>query len=101
MLIWPRLCKIFPIISERLEEDKIDYEILVVNDNSQDNTEAVLQKIDQGNPQIHYINSYYPNSFGLAVRCGLENFSGDAVGVAMADNSDSPDNMIVLRGVPS
>ncbi len=79
MLIWPRLCKIFPIISERLEEDKIDYEILVVNDNSQDNTEAVLQKIDQGNPQIHYINSYYPNSFGLAVRCGLENFSGEGV----------------------
>jgi len=33
------------------------------------------------------------------VRCGLENFSGDAVAVAMADNSDSPDNMIVLWGV--
>ena len=88
-------------MSERLEEDKIDYEILVVNDNSQDKTEAVLQKIDQVNPRIRYINNYYPNSFGLAVRCGLENFSGDAVGVAMADNSDSPDNMIVLRGVPS
>jgi dolichol-phosphate mannosyltransferase len=62
------LCKIFPIISELLEEDKIDYEILVVNDNSQDKTEAVLQKIDQGNPRIRYINNYYPNSFGLAVR---------------------------------
>ena len=33
------------------------------------------------------------------MRCGLENFSGDAVAVAMADNSDSPDNMIVLWGV--
>ncbi len=82
------------LISERLEEDKIDYEILVVNDNSKDNTEAVLQKINQDNPRIRYINNYYPNGFGFAVRCGLENFSGDAVAVVMADNSDSPDNMV-------
>ncbi|CCI03647.1 glycosyltransferase [Microcystis aeruginosa] len=82
------------LISERLEEDKIDYEILVVNDNSKDNTEAVLQKINQENPRIRYINNYYPNGFGFAVRCGLENFSGDAVAVVMADNSDSPDNMV-------
>jgi len=80
------------LISERLERDKIDYEILVVNDNSKDNTEAVLQKINQENPRIRYINNYYPNGFGFAVRCGLENFSGDAVAVVMADNSDSPDN---------
>ena len=82
------------LISERLEEDKIDYEILVVNDNSKDNTEAVLQKINQENHRIRYINNYYPNGFGFAVRCGLENFSGDAVAVVMADNSDSPDNMV-------
>ena len=82
------------LISERLERDKIDYEILVVNDNSKDNTEAVLQKINQDNPRIRYINNYYPNGFGFAVRCGLENFSGDAVAVVMADNSDSPDNMV-------
>ena len=82
------------LISERLERDKIDYEILVVNDNSKDNTEAVLKKINQENPRILYINNYYPNGFGFAVRCGLENFSGDAVAVVMADNSDSPDNMV-------
>ncbi|MBE9243922.1 glycosyltransferase [Microcystis aeruginosa LEGE 00239] len=82
------------LISERLERDKIDYEILVVNDNSKDNTEAVLQKINQENHRIRYINNYYPNGFGFAVRCGLENFSGDAVAVVMADNSDSPDNMV-------
>ncbi|GBE75119.1 glycosyl transferase family 2 [Microcystis aeruginosa NIES-87] len=82
------------LISERLERDKIDYEILVVNDNSKDKTEAVLKKINQENPRIRYINNYYPNGFGFAVRCGLENFSGDAVAVVMADNSDSPDNIV-------
>ncbi|NCR20951.1 MAG: glycosyltransferase [Microcystis aeruginosa L111-01] len=82
------------LISERLKEDRIDYEILVVNDNSKDNTEAVLQKINQENSRIRYVNNYYPNGFGFAVRCGLDNFSGDAVAVVMADNSDSPDNMV-------
>ncbi|MDB9425410.1 glycosyltransferase [Microcystis aeruginosa CS-564/01] len=82
------------LISERLERDKIDYEILVVNDNSKDKTEAVLKKINQENPRIRYINNCYPNGFGFAVRCGLENFSGDAVAVVMADNSDSPDNIV-------
>ena len=32
--------------------------------------------------------------FGFAVRCGLENFQGDAVAVVMADNSDAPENII-------
>jgi len=59
------------LISQTLEAKKIDYEILVVN-----------------------LNNYYPNGFGLAVRCGLENFQGDAVAVVMADSSDAPENIV-------
>jgi len=82
------------LISERLERDKINYEILVVNDNSKDNTEAVLQKINQENPRIRYINNYYPNGFGFAVRKGLEHFTGDCVAIVMADLSDAPEDLI-------
>ena len=81
-------------ISQTLEKETIPYEILVVNDNSRDRTEEVLKHICDRNPNIHYINNYYPNGFGFAVRCGLENFSGDAVAIVMADNSDSPENII-------
>ena len=49
--------------------------------------------IDQ-NPKIRCINNYYPNGFGFAVRCGLENFRGDAVAIVMADNSDAPENIV-------
>ncbi|NCO76492.1 MAG: glycosyltransferase [Cyanobacteria bacterium] len=81
-------------ISEHLDQASINYEILVVNDNSKDKTENLLQELHEENPRVHYINNYYPNGFGFAVRCGLENFNGDAVAIVMADNSDSPENMI-------
>jgi len=82
------------LISQTLEAKKIDYEILVVNDNSSDRTEVLLQELADKNPKIRYLNNYYPNGFGFAVRCGLENFQGDAVAVVMADNSDAPENIV-------
>jgi dolichol-phosphate mannosyltransferase len=81
-------------ITETLEKERIYYEILVVNDNSRDQTEAVLQELSNQNNRVRYINNYYPNGFGFAVRCGLENFSGDAVAIVMADSSDSPENIV-------
>ncbi|MEH1887480.1 glycosyltransferase [Nostoc sp.] len=81
-------------ISRVLEQEKIDYEILVVNDNSKDNTEKLLQQINSENSKLRYVNNYYPNGFGFAVRCGLENFTGDAVAVVMADSSDAPEDMV-------
>jgi dolichol-phosphate mannosyltransferase len=82
------------LIGQTLEAKNIDYEILVVNDNSSDRTEVLLQKLVAKNPKICYLNNYYPNGFGFAVRCGLENFQGDAVAVVMADSSDAPENIV-------
>ena len=81
-------------ISQTLERENIPYELLIVNDSSRDRTEEVLKNICTHNSKIRYINSYYPNGFGFAVRCGLENFNGDAVAIVMADNSDSPENIV-------
>jgi dolichol-phosphate mannosyltransferase len=81
-------------ITELLEVEKIPYEIVVVNDNSRDRTEALLQQLSAENSKVRYINNYYPNGFGFAVRCGLENFQGDAVAIVMADCSDAPENIV-------
>lgn len=81
-------------IATRLDEAKVPYEILVVNDNSRDRTEAILQQLSQDFPCCRYVNNYYPNGFGFAVRCGLEQFRGDAVAVVMADGSDSADDIL-------
>jgi dolichol-phosphate mannosyltransferase len=81
-------------ISTVLEQENIDYEILVVNDNSKDNTQQLLQQLNSENSKLRYINNYYPNGFGFAVRCGLENFIKDAVAVVMADSSDAPEDIV-------
>jgi dolichol-phosphate mannosyltransferase len=81
-------------IRQVLEAEKIAYEILIINDNSRDHTEELLQQLSSENSQVRYINNYFPNGFGFAVRCGLENFHGDAVAIVMADSSDSPQNIV-------
>jgi dolichol-phosphate mannosyltransferase len=81
-------------ISQLLEGQNIAYEILVVNDNSRDRTETLLQQLSIQNSNVRYINNYYPNGFGFAVRCGLENFRGDAVAIVMADCSDAPEDIV-------
>lgn len=81
-------------IVEVLSRERLTYEILIVNDNSRDRTETLLQELSDRSPHIRYINNYYPNGFGFAVRCGLENFEGDAVAIVMADGSDNPEDII-------
>jgi dolichol-phosphate mannosyltransferase len=81
-------------ITKLLESEKINYEILVINDNSRDRTEELLQQLSAENNRVRYLNNYFPNGFGFAVRCGLENFRGDAVAIIMADSSDSPSNIV-------
>ena len=88
------IAKTIESLSQTLQAANIPYEILIVNDNSRDRTEAILQDICAYNSGVRYINNYYPNGFGFAVRCGVENFAGDAVAIVMADSSDSPDDLV-------
>ncbi len=71
-----------------------DYEILVVNDNSTDKTETVLQQLMVEHPQVRYVNNEPPNGFGYAIRKGLKHYRGEAVAIVMADLSDSPDDIL-------
>jgi dolichol-phosphate mannosyltransferase len=77
-----------------LERESIDYELLVVDDSSTDQTVAVVEGIGRENPSVRVIRSHNPRGFGFAVRAGLERFEGDAVAIVMADGSDSPEDLI-------
>jgi len=77
-----------------LESERIGFEILVVNDNSTDETEAILASLSRENPAVRHLNNEPPNGFGFAVRRGLANFRGDAVAVFMADGSDAPGDLV-------
>ncbi len=79
---------------DKLKKEKIPHEILVINDNSKDTTEAILIGLEKKIPELRHINNVPPNGFGFAVRCGLENFTGDCVAVVMADMSDRPQDLV-------
>ena len=81
-------------LTTELERQGIDHEILVVNDNSQDRTTAVLERLSGEYPSLRWITNPGPNGFGYAVRKGLEHFSGQCVAIMMADLSDSPEDLV-------
>jgi len=75
-------------------KENLEHELLVVNDGSNDETEKYLLNLQKQFPTLSYINNPGPYGYGCAVRFGLDHFKGDAVVIAMADGSDSPDDMI-------
>lgn len=81
-------------VVERLSEEAIDHEVIVVDDSSSDGTAAVVERIAASHAQVRCLASPYRNGFGFAVRAGLEAFSGDAVAIVMADGSDSPRDLV-------
>jgi len=88
------LSETLPVLFSELSREKIDHEILVINDNSKDATLSVLEKLSYTISTLRVLTKSSPNGFGYAVRTGLENFSGDCVAVMMADLSDSPLDLV-------
>lgn len=81
-------------ISRELTHNSIVFEILVIDDGSTDNSITVIKEISQSIPEVKCIRNEGDNGFGRAVRLGLENFTGDAVSIMMADRSDSPKDLV-------
>lgn len=78
-----------------LKANNIDHELLVINDNSKDNTGEVIAGLQLNIPTLRTLFNPPPhNGFGYAIRKGLENFSGDCVAIVMADMSDSPADLV-------
>ena len=81
-------------LARALSEAKIPYEILVIDDGSVDSTVEKVDRLGTRNPNIRLIQNREKHGFGLAVRKGLEHFTGAYVTVFMADASDSPDDLV-------
>jgi dolichol-phosphate mannosyltransferase len=79
---------------DALRGERIDYEILVVDDSSTDRTRELVEGLNEADPRVGYMRSHYPRGFGFTVRAGLDRFIGDAVAIVMADGSDDPADLV-------
>ena len=81
-------------ICETLRGERILSEILVVDDGSTDRTAQAIADLAEDYPEVRLVRNAGRHGFGHAVRLGLERFTGDAVAIMMADNSDSPADLV-------
>ena len=66
------------------------YDVLIVADHCTDKTESIVENLSLEYEYVNWIRNNESAGFGMAVRCGLNAFKGDAVVIFMADSSDSP-----------
>jgi dolichol-phosphate mannosyltransferase len=81
-------------LRKRLRAENIVYEILVVDDGSNDATCAEVEVRAAADSGVRLERNTGAHGFGRAIRYGLERFTGDAVVIVMADASDDPDDVV-------
>lgn len=81
---------------DKLKVENIPHELLVVNDNSNDNTLGLLEDMSAEIPTLVFYTNDGPNGFGNAIRYGLKHTNGDCIALMMADLSDSPDDLVAF-----
>ena len=86
--------KVVKEIREVLQKEDICNEIIIIDDNSIDQTGNIADKLSCSNHDIQVIHRKSLPGFGRAIREGLERISGDAVVIVMADASDEPRDIL-------
>jgi dolichol-phosphate mannosyltransferase len=101
------LCVIIPAKNEMLTlsetidniqkklEGEIPYNLLVVNDHSDDGTLQLLENLSRMYSHLKFVSNEWDGGVGNAIRFGLTQWQGDIVAICMADGSDSPEDILL------
>ncbi len=84
------------VLAEMLEKEKIEYELLFINDGSKDGTYEEINKASQANP--HVKGACFSRNFGkeASIFAGLKMASGDAVVVMDCDLQHPPQTVLEM-----
>ena len=72
----------------------VPHEVVVVDDGSTDDSWDVLQTLAVEIDTLRPVRNLGLNGFGRAIVCGLDAVQGDSVVIFMADQSDSPEDVV-------
>jgi dolichol-phosphate mannosyltransferase len=101
------LCVIIPAKNEMLTltetidniqkklQGEIPYNILVVNDHSDDGTLQLLENLSRMYSNLKFVSNEWDGGVGNAIRFSLTQWQGDIVAICMADGSDSPEDILL------
>ena len=81
-------------ISTFLKKNNIDYEIIVVDDNSSDSTSKIISNLIKQNSNIRFYLNNKKRGFGNSVVMGIEESKSEFLTIMMADSSDSLDDLL-------
>lgn len=89
------LPELYRRISEVMEPLEENWELVLINDGSTDNTSQVMRKLHKTDPRVHYIE--FARNFGhqIAVTAGMDYAQGRVVILIDADLQDPPE--LILR----
>ena len=82
------------IINDFLIDQKIDFEIIIVDDNSSDNTRVLVNEIIKSFNNVKFYLNNSKKGFGNSIVKGIEYSSGKLIAIMMADRSDSVEDLI-------
>ncbi len=80
-------------INKKLKGE-IPFNILVVNDHSDDGTLKLLENLAMMFSNLKFVSNDWDGGVGNAIRFGLTKWHGDIVALCMADGSDDPDDIL-------
>jgi len=84
------ILKTLRLIKDKLHE--IDYELIIINDFSEDSTEAELEKLSEINKKIiHFKNK--KKGLGGAIDLGIQKSNGKYICIMMSDSSDTVEDL--------
>lgn len=86
--------RLIPILESH--ETTKDYEVVLVNDNSNDNTPEIIDLLAAENPRIKPIHRSKKPGFGNALKSGFKIASGDVIIPIMGDLSEDPKDVSKL-----
>ena len=79
-----------------LEEAGVDYELVLVNNGSEDRTGEIIERLAQGNPRLVPVHIPVNQGYGWGIITGLRHCRGRYLGYAWGDNQVRAEDVVKI-----